>query len=272
MKAEIRRENIKPFLNKIYQRLLKITTPKKQMENNSRAINVDVHRQDGNRTNDNDIIDHQTKVQTSRNHEFISVMRKQICEFAEHVQRAKAQYAAIYTLKENLTQGHAMIQMDFAENCACTSAGQVQSTYWNSSVVTLHPVVTYFKDESNTLQHKNFAYVSDELGHNFGTVYSFVKDIVKEIKGTVENLEMVHYWTDSPISRYRNKTAFYVISDHKHLLGIPAVWNYFETGHGKGPCDGIGGASKRTADLAIRQGKITVQDAPDHFEKVHHDN
>jgi hypothetical protein len=95
---------------------------------------------------------------------------------------------AIYTLKENLPQGHAMIQMDFAENCACTSAGQVQSTYWNSSVVTLHPVVTYFKDESNTLQHKNFAYVSDELGHNFGTVYSFVKDIVKEIKGTVENL------------------------------------------------------------------------------------
>ena len=242
------------------------------MENNSRAINVDVHRQDENRTNDNDIIDHQTKVQTSRNHEFISVMRKQISEFAEHVQRAKAQYAAIYTLKENLPQGHAMIQMDFAENCACTSAGQIQSTYWNSSVVTLHPVVTYFKDESNTLQHKNFAYVSDELGHNFGTVYSFVKDIVKEIKGTVENLEMVHYWTDSPISQYRNKTAFYVISDHKHLLGIPAVWNYFETGHGKGPCDGIGGASKRTADLAIRQGKITVQDAPDYFEKVHHDN
>ena len=36
------------------------------MENNSRAINVDVHRQDENRTNDNEIIDHQTKVQTSR--------------------------------------------------------------------------------------------------------------------------------------------------------------------------------------------------------------
>jgi hypothetical protein len=51
-------------------------------------------------------------------------------------------------------------------------------------------------------------------------------------------------------------------------LGIPAVWNYFETGYGKGPCDGIGGTSKRTTDLAIRQGKITVQDASDYFEKV----
>jgi len=36
------------------------------MENNSITINADVHRQDENRTNDNDIIDHQTKVQTPR--------------------------------------------------------------------------------------------------------------------------------------------------------------------------------------------------------------
>ena len=43
---------------------------------------------------------------------------------------------------------------------------------------------------------------------------------------------------------------------------------FFETGHGKGPCDGIGGTSKRTADLAIRQGKITVQDAPEYYERI----
>jgi hypothetical protein len=40
------------------------TTPKKPMENNSITINVDVHRQDEHCTHDNDIIDHQTKVQT----------------------------------------------------------------------------------------------------------------------------------------------------------------------------------------------------------------
>ena len=65
MKAEIRRKNIKPFLKDIND-LLKKTIPKKPMENNSITINADVHRQDENRTNDNDIIDHQTKVQTPR--------------------------------------------------------------------------------------------------------------------------------------------------------------------------------------------------------------
>lgn len=52
------------------------------------------------------------------------------------------------------------------------------------------------------------------------------------------------------------------------MFGVNAVWNFFESGHGKGPCDGIGGTSKRTADLAIKQGKITVQDACDYFDKV----
>ncbi|VDI32445.1 Hypothetical predicted protein [Mytilus galloprovincialis] len=206
--------------------------------------------------------------QTLKKEDFNSIMNKQICEFSQHVQRVKAQYAAISTLKENLPPGHILVQMDFAENFACSSADEVQSAYWNGTAVTLHPVVVYFKENSDTLKHKNFVYVSDDLGHNFGAVYAFIKDIVNEMKAAVNDIKMVHYWTDSPSSQYRNKSAFYVVSDHKNLLGIQAIWNYFETGHGKGPCDGIGGTSKRTADLAIRQGKIVVQNASDYFEKV----
>lgn len=58
------------------------------------------------------------------------------------------------------------------------------------------------------------------------------------------------------------------MSDHKILLGIPAIWNFFEVGHGKVPCDGIGGTSKRIADLAIKQGKLVVKEALDYFEKI----
>jgi len=38
----------------------------------------------------------------------------------------------------------------------------------------------------------------------------------------------------------KNKTAFYITSNHDELLGPKADWNYFESGHGKGACDGIG--------------------------------
>ena len=46
---------------------------------------------------------------------------------------------------------------------------------------------------------------------------------------------------------------------------MPASWHYFEAGHGKGPCDGVGGTTKRLADEAVRQQKATVQSANDFF-------
>lgn len=47
--------------------------------------------------------------------ELISAIQIQIVEFQEHVARVKLQYKALHILKENLPQGHAIIQMDFAE-------------------------------------------------------------------------------------------------------------------------------------------------------------
>ena len=34
---------------------------------------------------------------------------------------------------------------------------------------------------------------------------------------------------------------------------------------GKGPCDGVGGTTKRNADNAVKQGKALIQDAGDFF-------
>ena len=36
-----------------------------------------------------------------------------------------------------------------------------------------------------------------------------------------------------------------------------------ESGHGKGPCDGLGASVKRAADMAVRQGKASIQDGKD---------
>lgn len=46
---------------------------------------------------------------------------------------------------------------------------------------------------------------------------------------------------------------------------VLASWHYFECGHGKGPCDGVGGTTKRNADNAVKQGKVLIQDATDFF-------
>lgn len=132
-------------------------------------------------------------------------------------------------------------------------------------MVTLHPAVTYFRSEDGKVSHKSSVFVSDELGHNSATVYTFLKELLPHLKVMLPNLKHVRYYTDSPTLQYRNKTIFYLLSRHKELFGVTVSWNYFEAGHGKGPCDRVGGSVNRMADEAVRQQKVTLQDASDFF-------
>ena len=90
---------------------------------------------------------------------------------------------------------------------------------------------------------------------------TFLDEIMPHLKGLVPDLKKIHYWSDSPSSQYRNRFIFDMVANHKELHGVDARWNFFESGHGKGPCDGLGGTCKRMADNAVNSGKCLIQDA-----------
>ena len=197
--------------------------------------------------------------------EFIKVVKEEIMEFKDHIERAKSQYNHMKRLKEILPNNNVLVQMGFADNYKCQSQDEIQSPYWNTTQVTIHPAVVYYKDDDN-LKHKSFVFVSDEPGHDASTVYAILKKLIPEIKIIIPDLKMVHYWSNSPTSQYRNKSIFNIVCNHKKWLpGGAAAWNYFEAGHGKGPCDWIGRTAKRLADDAIKQEKVIIQDAQDFF-------
>lgn len=196
--------------------------------------------------------------------EFVSTFIKQSEDFLLHTQNIQQQYKSIADLKKMLPKNHVIVQMDFSENYSCSHSDEVQNAYFNPTMVTLHPVVFYYRNDAGGLDHKSLMFVSDDLGHNAGSVFAFITRLIPKIRETVPDVMWIHYWTDSPTSQYRNKSVFHIISDHEHLFHVPASWNFFEAGHGKGPCDGIGGVSKRMADQAVRQGR-SIQDAKDFF-------
>lgn len=69
--------------------------------------------------------------------------------------------------------------MDFAENCLCQSLEEVQSAYCNGIMVTLHPVVVYYKGEDqDVILHRSFVFVSDELSHKSVAVYAILKKLI----------------------------------------------------------------------------------------------
>ena len=49
------------------------------------------------------------------------------------------------------------------------------------------------------------------------------------------------------------------------LSGIILI-QYFDIGHGKGPCDGLGGTCKRLAHQAVRSGKVLIQGAEGFYD------
>lgn len=155
--------------------------------------------------------------------------------------------------------------MDFAENYTCASMEEVQSAYWNASMVSLHTMVAYFPGDRAPRNLQSYVAVSDVISHNATAVYAILKKIIPIIKEDYPVTKKIHYLTDSPTSRYRNKTIFQVLVDHETDFGMQAQWNYLESGHGKGPCDGLGASVKRAADMAIKQGKATIQDGKDFY-------
>ena len=94
---------------------------------------------------------------------FIVDFEKQMEDFKGHRSRVQTQYQQIRELKDKIARNEIIVQLDFAENYSCRSVEEVQSAYFNQTSVTLHPMVAYFKDENNTLQHQSYIVVSDEL-------------------------------------------------------------------------------------------------------------
>ena len=107
-------------------------------------------------------------------------------------------------------------------------------------------------------------------GRNYQCVlFEGTGDSVRILKGHcwLDQTESGAHPTDPLSVRFTDKSVqerYYLseVSLHKAMFGISASWQYFESGHGKGPCDGVGGSVKRAADRAVKTGKLikTAQD------------
>lgn len=63
----------------------------------------------------------------------------------------------------------------------------------------------------------------------------------------------IRYFTDGAAAQYKSKKNFINLCFHHEDFGLEAVWHFFATSHGKGPCDGVGGTLKRLAAKASLQ-------------------
>lgn len=145
---------------------------------------------------------------------------------------------------------------------------EIMAAHWSNEMITLFTAVVYLRDHQGDLQFKSFAVVSDELSQDKSSVYSFNSAILTEVKKETK-VNKVHYWSDKAASQFKNRYNLSSVLFHQEDFGSEASWSFFETAHGKGPCDGIGEEVNRAVWRSILQSNAVVTSAEEFFETTH---
>lgn len=186
--------------------------------------------------------------------EFVDLLSQEQTKLILHSFIAAEQNKFLSETKNNLLQGELVLICDFAENYSFIVQDSIQSFHWSNNQATIHPFVVYFRNCQNQLEHINFVLVSDILEHNTIAVHLFQKKLMNFLnKKLFLKVKKLFYFSDGSAAQYKNRKNFANILHHEEDFGCPAEWHFFATSHGKGPCDGVGGALKRAAAKASLQ-------------------
>lgn len=111
-----------------------------------------------------------------------------------------------------------------------------------------------------------FATLSESLRHDPAAILAHLKKISDPFLSQHPTVNKLHFLSDSPSTQYRNRKMFHLLTQYLPKL-FPQIkeitHNFSESGHGKGPADGIGGSLKKTADDQVKYG-TDVSNFEDH--------
>ncbi|CAH1119454.1 unnamed protein product [Phaedon cochleariae] len=201
--------------------------------------------------------------------EMVKLLIGSLPKFMNHISNMNHQFKMIQDLKKKLNpETETVIHVDFSENYTCKYFREVQSAHFGGSKpqISMHTVVWYRKLDE--IKPESFCTFSKNLRHDPIAIIAHLLPLVRTIRKKMPSLKRVHFCSDGPSTQYKNKSMFYLIgSKLAEILEVNEIsWNYFESGHGKGAVDGVGGCLKRSADRLVACG----YDVPNFEQLIFH--
>lgn len=191
--------------------------------------------------------------------EMMNCMLTNLAAYKQHAYRVYHQQTALNEMKSHMSHTECILIVDFSENYMCKYSSETQSVHFGASrqQITLHTAVLYYKVETaeNALRCASFCTISPCLRHDPSAICAHLQPVFKFISENLEKVERIAIWSDGPTTQYRNKRNFALFTKLTISGKLNAAsWNFTESGHGKGPADGIGGSIKRHADGLVAHG------------------
>lgn len=167
---------------------------------------------------------------------FIDVLGKWTVKATTHQHMKKLQqYTAEVKARVEVEQLCFMLHCDFAENWSVILPQEVQGYHWSNDQISIFTGVTYFQNKTTSV-----AVISDDRGHDSAHALLAIRKIQQQLQSQPEKIIII---SDGAPIHFKNRYQLFEVS--KSL--VPMEWVYSATGHGKGPCDGVGGLLKHHA-------------------------
>ena len=157
--------------------------------------------------------------------------------------------------KENISEGQAVVQIDFAENYAAVTQDEVQSAHWNHSQITIFTAVAWLENGC-----KSFVVVSDDLNHDKVAVWAMLRAVVSYMKAE-HSITQIKVFSDGCAAQFKNRYTMMNLCHMEEDYGVTGTWTFFASSHGKGSVDAVGGTVKRSVWRTVKSRREIVKDA-----------
>ena len=196
--------------------------------------------------------------------ELLQSMETSMEEHTSHMFRADYQHTQESKLmSESLPLHHCAVVMDFSQNISLEAQDEIESAHWTQTHVTLHPVFIVRHDQNSTEQEpillkESLIMLSDCLKHDARAVYTYTSKVLTHLKNNPGpcQIEVLHRFSDNCAVQYKCAEAFSHLPQLEATYGVHIYYHYTESGHGKGPSDGLGATTKRKLQQLILGGKV----------------
>ena len=172
--------------------------------------------------------------------EFAVKFKKDFKELKEHATRYRTQFERISEIKTIVaepTNNAKLLRIDWSENAELYQTRQEKSVYYTQISSSINTGVLYTPNGVQCVST-----ISDCLDHKAPATWASLSQML--MSADITCTETLYIASDSPTSQYRNKKNIFLAKKWAIDNSIELYWIFTETGHGKGPMDGVGGSIK----------------------------
>ena len=165
---------------------------------------------------------------------------------SDHIKRMISQLHRIKGIKEIIAENNnsLFITVDWSESANLFQARQEKGSYYHNIPVSVDTIIAY-----QSIGVSSHGTIPDAKSSKVPAVWASLEKVLKSFN--LEQLKYLYVISDSPTSQYHNKynaffTKWFAVENNIHVY-----WVFTESGHGKGPMDGVEASVKNDIDDAI---------------------